>query len=219
MRAQKTVKMGNVLPNLVVREFDDAHQALCGACKGVGWICGETGPAHLCRACGASGVVDLCPHCGEQLRKDGHFCQESVKERQDLVVKKFQTAWTKAPEHITLDEARTRFEALYDVLVDEVVDVECLDSWLEEAYRSPDPILLYGTTVRKLQLDAAVIVQTACEDLYELEADTIDGQAVEELQTFLDEWCARHARGAVTYVMDSNVAVDVPPWIEEEEVE
>ena len=155
MKRQVTVKTESGFPESAVREFDDERQALCGACKGVGWIRGETGPAHLCRACGASGVVDLCPHCGEQWRKDGHFCQESIKERREQVVKKCQTDWTKAPVHITLDEARKRFQVLYDAVGGETVDVECLDAWLEEAYRSPDPILLYGTTVRKLRLDAA----------------------------------------------------------------
>ena len=59
-------------------------------------------------------------------------------------------------------------------------------------------------------LSAEDIIDRACEDLHEDAADNIPAAAYQELQAYLDGWCARHGKHTTTYFADYTRAILAP---------
>ena len=176
-----------------------------------------------CRHC-YTGVIHYCEHCGKELQKGRTKCdceavqnEEKVKtarqevERLEKAEKlppnalgeKFVMCYSKYYGHNEgyFSEWQEFFEEWYDFVKNEHNEVE------------PErPKYVWGTDETMIQVDAWDIVDQVTEDLWEGARDQISGKDVDELQAYLDRWCAQQL-GTKTYDWTYKYAVEIP-WEE-----
>ena len=101
-------------------------------------------------------------------------------------------AWRDS-EKITLDEVWGKFKMLYVAETEDYVDSsdEQMIKEISKEYH------VFGTNVEKMKINAFDIVENACEELFEDAMDQVDN--INELQTFIDEWIEKNARGTDSY--------------------
>lgn len=68
------------------------------------------------------------------------------------------------------------------------------------------PKYVWGTYKEKIRIDAYNIAEDACEELHEDAYDSIDTESLEELQSFLDQWCEKQT-GTTTYFPDYDCCI------------
>lgn len=113
---------------------------------------------------------------------------------------------------ISLEEALKTYSMLYVVEYSEYVDSSDFYDWIE---RQKDEdvdgefdikeLRIFVTSEHSLQLDAADIIEQACEDLHE-DAGVPDKQT-KELQVFLNEWYKKNEMYTKTYFADESIGV------------
>ena len=83
------------------------------------------------------------------------------------------------------------------------------DSWNEEREEFMEkPLYVWGTEKIEMELDAASIVSSACEEMYEDAYDDIGTAAIAEMQHYLDEWKKKHGR--TSYLLTTKHAIRIP---------
>jgi hypothetical protein len=181
------------------------NEKLCDTCGGTGWLYNnENGYIIKCRNC-YDGVIHLCPICKAEVR--GACMSDGCVNRR--FTEKEQANYNKAikvniedvpPEHVEMlysesygynDGYFNEFEELIDFCKDAEVEI---------------PEYVWSTTKMTLSMDAASIIENACEELHEDAYQNINGE--KELQEFLDAWCAKQS-GTDSYMVDYKYAIKV----------
>lgn len=82
----------------------------------------------------------------------------------------------------------------------EDLEVYCEDNELEM------PKYVWSTDIVEISMDAKSFAETACEQSFEDAIDQISDEEIEDLQEFLDEWCARQT-GTRSYAVNYKYAI------------
>lgn len=182
------------------------NEKLCDTCGGIGWLRDkEKGFVEKCITC-YDGIITLCPLCQQPVRgmcMKKECCDTRDKEaEQRRFDKAFKSEYKDVPAKHTemLYSERYGYNEGYFTEIDEFTEY-CEDNDIDV------PKYVWSTSKTKLSMDAVSITQMACEDLHE---DAYQNVAYEdELQDFLDAWCAKQS-GTDTYWVDYKYAI----WIE-----
>jgi hypothetical protein len=210
----KTVEIISKLPTVFTRTLNDG-QGLCPECGGIQLV-SDGKVIRSCNTClGKNGVLSRCQYCGELLVYN-HRCQ-GMKDAERLDRYNREMAkWAKVPK-ITFEEAIERFEMVFVDLGDGYyVETDMLMEWLDDRESDDEDfdrsaLQVYGTYKTQIAFDAGNIIESACDDLHEEAMDRIPGDAVNELQTILDNWAKKYGGGTVTYNMDGAVGIILQP--------
>ena len=161
----------------------------------------------FCHSC-YNGVRKRCEHCKELVSKGWTKCQ---CQRDIEAKQKADEHWEKVPK-ISLEEALKTYSMLYVDEYSEYVDSSDFYDWIERQKDEDEDgdfdikeLRIFVTSEHSLQLDAADIIEQACEDLHE-DAGVPDKQT-KELQTFLNEWCKKNEMYTKTYFADESIGV------------
>jgi hypothetical protein len=128
------------------------------------------------------------------------------EERRQEALKKYDAA-----EKIAVEEAVKRgIEMFFIDTFDRYVEPDDLDCEISELL-SDDPdldIVVYGTQIKTLKLDAGDIIAQECEsqELHESVFESIGDKQTKELQELLDKWTAENAHYK-TYWPDYNIVI------------
>jgi len=157
---------------------------------------------EYCRFC-YNGVQEKCPSCGSLRGKMDRECScgYTYNKYEQKIKREYDGRWEKA-EKIPIEKAWKDFKCLYVENVDRYVfDDGELDDLIEE-YELKD-IRIYGTEEVGIKLDAADIIESACDCLHENAAERCDAK---ELQIILDQWC-KSQDGATSYYPNHKIGV------------
>ncbi|MFJ7661991.1 hypothetical protein ACIQXW_06275 [Lysinibacillus sp. NPDC097162] len=205
------------------------NEEICKDCHGLGMkidnnIFGIKGYKHskgmtfpfnnqslsYCRSC-YNGIRKRCEHCNELIAKGWTVCNcETVRKQKDeQQVREAKERWSKIPK-ISLENALANTGMLYVEDFDEYVSSNAFEDWIEyqrdeDGNFDPKNLRIYVTRCESIYLSAAEIVENALEELHE-DAE-VSNQAMEQLQTFLDQWCKENGGGTQTYYADCDTGV------------
>lgn len=222
--------LSEVLKNGLKKDLQK-HQKPCDDCKGTGLeiINQRYGLSndpdkheHLpynnqyiisCRHC-YSGVVNLCEFCNEKLSRFNECDCPEAEQRKDMKrAAREKELWDKAIKLDPMDDIAKEmgmyqsddypYSDGYFASFDEFIE-----AW-EDNHEpdEPKPTYVWGTHSISLSLDADDILDRASEDLHEDVLDDIKGK--EELQDYLDKWCAKQ-KGTTTYYGENKYAIKIP---------
>lgn len=209
------VDLTKVFPATVTRTVKDG-QILCPTCSGVGLVLETQGERKFivgCRQCHGETVLTKCQHCEEYFNgRYGHRCEKSREASSiELVLeseRREQEKWDKA-EKITYEEARKRYEQVvvgWDTYlpVEDVLD-NIAEGWHESGERAIPRV--WGTATTSLSVDTDDALRNRLDDLHE-DAE-VGKKDMEDLESFLTEWCNRESviRDTTTYWPDEKVAI------------
>lgn len=226
-------------PKILIKDLTE-HERICPVCNGLGMriednvygIKGDTSEAakrelfpykhqalSFCQSC-FNGVQRLCPYCGEPYKNQAYLhcdCEGQKKVDEEERIKKWNDKVSKA---VAVDEKDVdtmlyceEFDEYYDTVDDFFDDYACDH---EEDYEEDDnerPVRLWVTSVEKIFIDAANVIENACSDLHENAYEQCD---IGGLQNLLDTWC-KDQTGATTYYpcYKQYVEIDWNQYLEE----
>lgn len=204
-------------PKILIKDLTE-HERICPVCNGLGMriadnVYGiegdnsEAGKKYLfpykhqalsfCQNC-YNGVQRLCPYCGQPYKNQAYLhcdCEGQKKVDEEERIKKWNEKVSKA---VSVDEKDVdtmlyceEFDEYYDTVDDFFDDYACN----HEKDGDERPVRLWITSVGKISIDAANIIEEACSDLHEDAYDQCDEGS---LQKLLDDWC-KEQTGATTY--------------------
>lgn len=158
----------------------------------------------FCQHC-FNGVIHRCKLCGEIMPKGvlRHDCDQQMKvdaiECENKRKKLFDEAKI-APDEV-VKGCVFLYSDDYDYNNGYFSDWnEFFESWNENHSDDDErPEFVWITESEEMHIDANDIVSSATEDLYEDAIDNISYKDIEELQKFLDEWCASCGVGKAYY--------------------
>lgn len=162
-----------------------------------------------------NGVVHRCDLCGEIIKRGFLKCdceKQRAVDREKISQKKeieFQNAPI-APKEIE-DNMECFYSEHYSSNEGYFFDWdEFFDDWFEN-HNEDDirPEYVWITEPVEMSIDAANIIETATDDLYEDAADNISDVSRKELQDFLDNWC-KHCGVGTTYYECHKYKVRIP---------
>jgi hypothetical protein len=175
----------------------------------------------FCKHC-YNGVLKKCPSCGSLRGKEygkGCPCGHDDKKLDEDYERKRNERWEKA-EKMSLSKAWELCDCLYVEDADEFVfdsedlenvltvyfewDDDKVDAYFEGGDAGLKPPRIYLTKTVKPWVDAASVIEVACDRLHEEAMDNCDEEG---LQKLLDEWCAKQD-GVGTYIPDYTRAVE-----------
>lgn len=197
-------------------------QILCDTCEGDGWVVREhpsIGPyVGLCPDC-KFGVRRVCPHCKESIKQRPSLICECEGARLAQLRKRVEEILEKAKKAAKLTEAEAKASgvmAVYSDINDRYFSWDELAD-LEDEERDSLGIV-WATTPRQLALDAAQVIEDACEnqELHEGAFYSLDPNAVTELQDALNAWAAKYADRTTTYHADYKRLIVLSPTEEGE---
>ena len=208
-----------------------SNEEICPTCKGLGFLIADN-PFGLkddsnkiiwyknqaiqpCWTC-YNGTVKKCKYCGNIIPKGRLKCTCKDQRRTDLEEEV-------RIEKERLDKAEIAPAEQFDMYYSDWYSndngyfsefEEFFDEWLERIYDGDNtdderPEFVYGTVADNLHIDAYSIVESACEDMYEDAMCDTDDKSIQELQDYLDDWCA-HCGIGTTYYYDKNYKVRIP---------
>lgn len=171
----------------------------------------------LCPDC-YNGVVTRCKFCGKIIPRHKTKCDCETQREIDRIEseKRAATKLALAPEATPaiLKKSEYFYSDNYgynEGYFNEWEDF--FDYWHELEYYGDAPKVrpeyVWTTEPVDLKLWASDIVSAATEDLYEDAYDSISDKKIEELQKYLDEWCAVSGCGTTYYQGDYKVRI---PW-------
>jgi hypothetical protein len=135
----------------------------------------------VCSRCGAVGTYSpytVCLACSRQSEAEKEAAKFNAARKLTLAELEAETPGAM----LTLDGER--WHSSFDDLVEEQYENDC--SWELPEY-------IWATEPRRMHFDASDMVESACdEELYEDAWDAVAGEAVAELQAYLDKWCDDH---------------------------
>lgn len=168
-----------------------------------------------------TGVVNVCPHCNSDIPKPLHGrcnCDgaEAAREQERIEKEKkiYDSAKRIEPESEAAQAMGMFYYDGYPYNNGYFVDFEEFIEWWEgeDGSIKERSEYVWGTTKWLISIDANDIIESVCDDLCEEAAENISHADTEELQAFLNSWCAKQF-GTTTYEQDTNVLVRVP-WEE-----
>lgn len=234
---QETINLTEILkdffPTELVKDLQD-NERICPTCKGLGitirnnefGIEGDNsaiGKTSLfpykqqsfsfCPSC-YNGVQKLCPYCKKPYKYQGVMhcdCETQKKLDEENQMEHWNTVVEQAAEV----QEKDIDTMLYCVELDHYYwdSEEFMDDWNSENHNNDKrPERLWLTEKYDLHIDAETIIEQACEEMYEDAIDNISMDAQDELQSNLDDWCAKQQMSS--YYPDYNRYVCVP-WSEQ----
>ena len=160
-----------------------------------------------------NGIIRRCGLCGEIIPKGclKHNCEQQ-RELDRLVAEEKEKALLEAaaefpPESIN-DFVYCYYEGYPDNGYFKEWD-EFFDWWNECERTTKRPVYVWGTVKTEMSMDAAAIVKSACDELYEDAESNISQKDIQKLQTLLDNWCKNCGVGA-TYTYTTQCKVRIP---------
>jgi len=181
------------------------NEKLCDICGGVGWLYDKKRNfIEKCYVC-YDGIIHLCPDCKQPKR--GVCIDSECRNRRDIAEeqKHLEVAVRVKYEDVPCESKIMMYSNIYPYNegyfsdIEELVDY-CLDNEISI------PSYVWSTQETKLSMDARSIIENACDELHENAMDNIEGE--EELQKFLDAWCAKQS-GTDSYTVDYKYAIKV----------
>lgn len=144
-----------------------------------------------------NGVVRRCKLCGGLIDKGylKHNCREQFeldrKERKEKEDKALANAPLATPEMI--EDSPGFYSDYYSDNEGYFLDFdEFFEDWFENHDEDePRPEFVWLADSYGMSIDAANIIESATEDLYEDANLDVSDSAVKELQDYLDDWCKR----------------------------
>ena len=215
--------------NLKLQKDLQKHEVICSHCGGTGLqvdnnpfgLKGENSKIHFpykqqtivgCRHC-YNGVQQKCLHCDKIFERQEYRCdcEKSKQERGQKQYEKDLEIWNKAKK-ITFEQALNDYTLVYIENYDKYLAPEEVQEYLDDKEFDNEPIQrnniwIYGTSAIDMSIDASDIIENACSDLHEEAENNISRQGMEELQTFLDQWCEKYGAGTTTYYADYKVGI------------
>lgn len=192
--------------------YDKAPEgrAICPTCEGVSLVLFNDKYLDRCPDC-AAGTVATCPVCGEILGRSSWRCRK--QECIDTLDKSERKKWFEKAEKVTLEQAKGRFDYLYDDHLNEYICIDDLEDHIENYIieRAEPPKYLVGTDKAWMEIDATDILENACSMLHEEVYDSLYG--IDDLQDALDIFCERNRQNTTTYTAN-NVAVMIDDLVE-----
>lgn len=158
---------------------------------------------NSCYEC-SHGIQHVCSKCGKIGRYNTCYSEQCIHEREiERNAKKFEKAtkstYDKVPSHrkeMMYSEVYPYDEGYFSDL-DELYEA-CEDNDIEI------PEYVWSTVSNDITLNAVEIVENACCYLHEQAIHRITG--IEELQEFLDKWCAKQ-KGTKSYIVNYEYAI------------
>lgn len=204
-------------PKILIKDLAE-HERICPICNGLGMriednvygIKGDTSEVgrkyhfpykhqalSFCQSC-FNGVQRLCPYCGQPYKNQAYLhcdCEGQKKADEEERIKKWNE---KVANAVAVDEKDVdtmlyceEFDEYYDTVDDFFDDYACN----HEEDGDERPVRLWVTSVEKISVDAANVIENACSDLHEDAYEQCDEKS---LQKLLDDWCKEQA-GTTTY--------------------
>lgn len=148
-----------------------------------------------------------CARCNAPTVVHWRWCS---KCRSIQLSRKAEERWQRAPDRrpifnwdgpVALDDPPAGVDEYYpsvDALVDALEDEDIEKPWP----------LVHGTEVVPMRFDACMLVEHACEELYDDAVEDISSDAVHALQEALNTWLKEH--GLISYHIDYKVALEWP---------
>lgn len=230
---RRTVSVRDAFAHLLDQELvKDLHdnEDICPVCKGTGvriepnrYGLSDDPQKHpmfpyehqslsFCHNC-YNGIVRYCPDCGKQLQR-GYLrcdCEAEQKRKREAERQKEIEALERAKKHEP-SALGTTFQFCYGSLDNDGFFSEWeefFEAWDEHSEEGQErPVYVFGTYEINMGFDAADIVSSACEELYEDAYDDISADSIKEMQSFLDQWVKTNGRTA--YAEDRKHAVRIP---------
>lgn len=204
-------------PKILIKDLTE-HERICPICNGLGMriedniygikgVDSEAGRRKLfpykhqalsfCQSC-FNGVQRLCPYCGQPYKNQGYMhcdCEGQKKADEEEKIKKWNE---KVANAVPVDEKDVNtmlyceeFDEYYATVDDFFDDYACN----HEEDGDERPARLWVTSVEKIFIDAANVIESACSDLHEDAYERCDEKS---LQKLLDDWCKKQT-GTTTY--------------------
>ena len=170
----------------------------------------------FCQNC-YNGIVHRCKLCGELMPKGylKHNCEAQREldriKREKEEAEEFANAPLASPDIIK--DMQMFYSDHYDCGDGYFGDWETFfDYWFDEHEpEEPRPEYVWATESVNMKIDADRVLETATEDLYEDAFADISDQEVNELQSYLDDFCKRCGVGTTYYRGKYKVRI---PWEE-----
>lgn len=223
----------DLLPDTLEKDLME-NQRLCPICGGLGIIkrnhqfvlhSGKTPEWYddeyfiWCPNC-YFGVQSLCEFCGNPIAKGVSRCncEKSLEKEEMERQKRYQDKIDRAKKinlkdasYFLYDEESEQYfpdendfaDYYFNLYLDEIENNHIP---FDEYFEKYIPKVLWNCYEVKLYIDADSIVSDACDELHEDAVDNIDD--INELQDFLDRWCAKQT-GTTTYYPDYHEYVKV----------
>ncbi len=192
------------------------NQIICALCGGTGWL-QDDNETHIEKCKCNNGVIDVCRYCGKPFKysystrcdcEEYKLNEELERDKKHREYEK--NLFKKAKVKTTISEAdKTKIEMMYSDVYPYnegyFTEIEELEEWCEDNDIEM-PKYVYGTYKSRLSINAYDMVESECEN-NELHEDAFSNITnLEELQTFLDDWCSKQT-GTDTYIMDTNYII------------
>ena len=212
----KTIQ--ETFPKILIKNLTE-HERICPVCNGLGMriedniygIKGDISEAgrkyhfpykhqalSFCRSC-YNGVQSLCPYCGQPYKNQAYLhcdCEGQKKADEEERIKKWNEKVLKA---VQVDEKDVdtmlyceEFDEYYDT-VDDFFEDYCCNYSDEDIHNRPER--LWVTSIEKIFIDAANVIEDACTNLHDDAYEQCDEGSLQEL---LDDWCKKQT-GTTTY--------------------
>ena len=216
------------------------NEEICEKCKGTGLIAVDSPyytkddqPSNNGMTWHSRQSLSFCPNCFHGIVKRCRFCGKIIpkhrlkcdcKEQQDLDELEYKRRESEKIERIPelSDDELLGMEYMYSDYYP--YDNGFFSDWddffseyfdnLEIDYNDDRPLYVFPTKPVEMRIDAESIVDNALEDMYEDARDYISDKAIEELQEYLDKWCAKCGVG-LSYECDKSHKIRIP-WNEYE---
>lgn len=213
---EETIK--KIFPKILIKDLKE-HERICSVCHGLGMrienndygIEGDTSEIgqremfpykhqslSFCQSC-YNGVQKLCPYCGEPYKQQGYYhcdCEGQKKTDEEKRIKKWKETISKAKEIQESDVTTMLYCEEFDTFYTDINDF--FEEYEREyfngrVYTKPDRLWLCSK--EEISIEAANVIDSACDKLHEDAYDNCDKEA---LQKILDDWCETQT-GATTY--------------------
>ena len=189
----------------ILQKQPKENQKLCDSCGGTGWLYDkERGFIAKCPVC-YDGIINLCPICRQPVR--GMCMNEECRTIRDAESeqKRFDKAVKSEYKDVPAEHTEMLYSERYGYNEDYFSDIDefmeyCEDNDIEV------PKYVWSTEKTRLSIDADSVIEQACDDLHEEARQNVTDE--DELQEFLDAWCAKQT-GTDTYSVDYKYAI----WI------
>ena len=231
----------HILPDTLEKDLMD-NEELCPMCHGLGVVAdnyiygiqGDTSEAakksmfpynnqaiRFCPNC-YNGIIRFCKYCGKQIQKnyiDTCDC-EPYKEKQEEEKRiQYQQKIDQAQEMDVKEIASNTW--LYDEQTNNYFpDIKSfIDSYKDyNEYKTEKemwknlPEVLWLCDHVDLSMDAASMIDYACEELHEDARNQISSEDENELQKFLDSWCKKQSGTKTFYPNDKKYVPVKKEW-------